>query len=256
MKKVVSFLSAAALALCFQCSGDKLIQVTTSSEDAKKLYDEAIIAYQDVYYTKYLDLMVKAVAEDPEFFMANYQMAMYSLYAGDAKTFRQYGIKADKCTAILSKGEIIMKDALSQLLKKTDSDVRDRGEKLVRLFPSDEEAYMQLYYYQDVIKDYQGEKTTLEKSLLVAQNKAYIYNRLGYVYMSLNKLDEASKALDKYIELEPNLPNPYDSKGDYFVFIKDYRNAYNMFMKANAIDSTFSLAKAMKAKQMADSLGI
>ena len=245
-----------ALIACIQCSGDKMITITSASENAKNYYDEALTAYQDVYYTRYLNLMVKAIEADPEFFMANYKLAMYSIYAGDRQMFRQYGNRADKCKAILSKGEIIMKDALTQLLKREDSDVRDIGKRLVKMFPADEEAYLELYYYQDIVKDYRGQKETLEKALKVAHNPAYIYNMLGYVYMSLNKKDEAAKAIDKYIELEPSLPNPYDTKGDYYMFIKDYRNAYNAFIKANSIDSTFSMAKAMKAKHLADSLGL
>ena len=245
-----------ALIACTQCSGDKMITITSSSENAKNYYDEALTAYHDAYYTRYLNLMVKAIEADNEFFMANYKLAMYSMYAGNRQMFREYGRRADKCNAILSKGEIIMKDALTQLLKKEDSDVRDFGKKLVRLFPGDEEAYLELYYFQDIVKDFRGQKETLEKALKVAHNPAYIYNMLGYVYMSLNKKDEAAKAIDKYIELEPSLPNPYDSKGDYYMFVRDYRNAYNSFMKANSIDSTFSLKKAMNAKHIADSLGI
>ena len=72
--------------------------------------------------------------------------------------------------------------------------------------------------------------------------------------MNFEKYEEAANAFDKYIELSPNHPNPYDSKGDYFMKIKDYRNAYESFMKAHEIDSLWSFKKAMNAKAIADSL--
>jgi tetratricopeptide (TPR) repeat protein len=255
MKKTASFLFIVAVVLCIHCTRGKMIPITCASENARNLYDEALVAYQDVFYQEYLALMVKAVAEEPDFFMANYRLAMYSLYVGDIKRFREYGSRADKCTTVLGKGEIIMKEALSQLLKKEDSDVRTLGKKLVKLYPGDEESYLELYYYQDAVKDYKGQEATLRKALSIAHNPAYIHNMLGYIYMNLNKKEEAAQSFDKYIELEPNLPNPYDSKGDFYMFYKDYRNAYESFMKANSIDSTFSISKAMKAKAIADSLG-
>jgi len=50
--------------------------------------------------------------------------------------------------------------------------------------------------------------------------------------------------------------NPYDSKGDYFMNIKDYGKAYESFMKAYEIDTLWSYKKAMKAKALYDSLQV
>jgi lipoprotein NlpI len=69
-------------------------------------------------------------------------------------------------------------------------------------------------------------------------------------------MDEARAAFDKYIELAPNQPNPYDSKGDYFMEVKDYKNAYQSYMKAHELDSLWGVKKAEKAKIMMDSTGV
>ncbi len=74
--------------------------------------------------------------------------------------------------------------------------------------------------------------------------------------MELEQFDDTESALDKYIELEPNLPNPYDSKGDYFMKIEDYGKAYESYMKAHEIDTLWSYKKAMKAKALYDSLQV
>ena len=258
MKKILTLVLTVAFGslLCFQCTKDKLIPVTTASEKARAYYNEGMAAYDDVYFDRFIDLLLKALKEDPDFFMANYGMATYSLYYKDEKRFREYGGRAEKCEAILSAGEIIMKDAISMLLKKNDSDVTAYGKKLVKLYPKDVRAYQQLSYYQSIIKDYNGQEETLKKSLEIAANPAPVYNALGYIYMTLGKADEAEAAFEKYMELEPGLPNPYDSKGDYFMFIKDYKNAYLNYLKANEIDSTWSYNRAMMAKAMADSLGM
>jgi hypothetical protein len=38
--------------------------------------------------------------------------------------------------------------------------------------------------------------------------------------------------------------------------IKEYRKAYDSYMKAHSIDSVWSYDKALRAKQLADSLGL
>lgn len=76
--------------------------------------------------------------------------------------------------------------------------------------------------------------------------------------MALGESDSAAAALDMYIELKPDHPNPYDSKGDYFMKLEDYKSAHKSYMKAIEIDSTWTLSakKAKKAKMMYDSLKV
>ncbi len=67
---------------------------------------------------------------------------------------------------------------------------------------------------------------------------------------TLNQNDKAEAAFNKYIELAPDNPNVYDSKGDYYMNIKDYGKAYDTYMKAYALDTQWGLKKAQKAKQL------
>jgi tetratricopeptide (TPR) repeat protein len=69
-------------------------------------------------------------------------------------------------------------------------------------------------------------------------------------------MEEAEKSFDMYIELAPTLPNPYDSKGDYFIRLGEYEHAYEQYMKAFEIDADFhmSYTKAMKIKSDLDTL--
>ena len=82
------------------------------------------------------------------------------------------------------------------------------------------------------------------------QNPAAFYNQLGYAYLTLKQSDKAEEAFDKYIELEPKNPNVYDSKGDFYMFIKKYDKAYESYMTAYSMDPSFSHDKAEMAKQL------
>lgn len=46
--------------------------------------------------------------------------------------------------------------------------------------------------------------------------------------MAMQQFDDAERVLDKYLELKPAEPNPYDSKGDYYMAIEEYGLAYEL----------------------------
>jgi tetratricopeptide (TPR) repeat protein len=257
MKKLIFCAAMIALGLWVtnpsQGQQKKMIPVTTGSEKALALYKEAMVAIEDVNINLFIDKVTQALKEDPGFFMANEQLAMYYIYYPVDKKFEEHAAKAISCKARLSKGEVLMKDALAKLAEKQDADVTEIGKKLVDLYPRDVIAYLRLSYYQYLSKDLKGSAETLKKALVFAEKPGFIYNQLGYTYLYLSQFDDARIALDKYIELEPNNPNAYDSKGDYYMSIKDYQKAYETFIKAYAINPTWGFAKAMNAKTLADS---
>lgn len=201
-----------------------------------------------------MDLFNQALEEDPDFFMAAYNLAVMNLYFGNDDEFQKYARKALASEAALSEGEEIMKSMLEKLLEDPDADVTDLGNQLVEMYPEDPVAYNQLAFAQMRINDYEGVVDTYMKTLEVAEDSASIYNMLGYAYMELGELDSARSVFDKYIEMDPGLPNPYDSKGDYYMRIEDYGKAYESYMKAYEIDSAWSYNKAMRARAMQDSL--
>jgi Tfp pilus assembly protein PilF len=256
MKKSISvfLILIVVLLVSSHCTGEKKMQITTSSETAKALYDKAVKALENFYLVQFRSLMSEALKADPDFFMADYQLANYFLYMGTKKRFIEYADKAVNCKAALSKGELLLKDALLKLLKNQDADVTNIGRELVKMYPADAYAYWPLARYQSIIKDTEGQIATLKTAMEVTDNKGPIYNNLGYIYLNQGKYEDALTAFDNYIEVAPNLPNAYDSKGDYFMQVKDYRNAYESYMKAHELDSTFSFKKALKAKAIADSL--
>jgi tetratricopeptide (TPR) repeat protein len=255
MKKfTIPFLIIIIILLCNQCAKENKMIVTTNSETAITLYDEAMTASDDIYLSKFRKLMLEALIEDSDFFMANYRLARYYHWFENEEKFNEYGEAAVNCKAKLSKGELLLKDVISKLLMDSNADLTDLGKQLIKMYPNDVDAYSLLSLYQYMKEDAEGQLGTLKSMLEITDRPAPVYNMLGYVYMRLENNEEAEIAFDKYIEFEPNLPNPYDSKGDYFMKIEDYTNAYDMFIKANEIDSLWSFKKAMKAKAIADSL--
>jgi len=231
---------------------EETIPITTRSDRAKKLYAEGKEAAAKVYIDKAMELFDQAVQEDPAFFRALYDQSIYFLYLGDQEKFKECTEKALKSDLDLSEGEQLLYDALEKLSQDPKADLTDIGKRLVEMYPNDDEAYNQLSFYYNLIEDYENASATLKKALDITKNPAPILNMLGYNYISQKKFPEAKEAFNKYLELEPDLPNPYDSFGDYYMAVKDYENAYKSYMKAYELDNTWtgSRDRALKAKEL------
>ena len=232
-----------------QPAKDKFMSVTTNSKSALSLYNQAMKYFDDVYLNKAIETCKKALDQDPDFFMANYQLAFYYLLNRSGDNFDEYADAAINCKAKLNDAEELLKEALVRL-KQGTINVTDLGKKLMEMYPNDPSSYNNLVSFQSLAGDSTGIVETLNKAVKIASNAASFYNQLGYAYLTLKESDKAEAAFDKYIELEPKNPNVYDSKGDYYMYIKKYDKAYESYMTAHTMDSSFSHEKAEMAKQL------
>ena len=245
---VLFFVLTLGLVSYSQSAKKDKMPVTTSSKSALVSYNEALKAFEDVAFEKGVQLLQKSLTDDPDFFMANYYMAFINL--GNKEKFDPYANAAVNCKAKLSEAEKLLKSTIVKFIENKDADVRDIGQQLVKMYPKDNFAYYMLFNFQAIAGDKSGSHETLLKALEITGNPAPIYNLLGYSYMDLNQNDKAESAFNKYIELAPNNPNVYDSKGDYYMYIKEYGKAYDTYMKAYALDPEWGLKKAQEAKKL------
>ena len=232
-----------------QAGTGKMIPVTTNSKSALSYYNQAMKYFDDVNLNKAIESCKKALDQDPDFFMANYQLASFYLLNRSADNFDKYADDAINCKAKLSDAEDLLKEALVSL-KQGHLNITYVGKKLVEMYPNDPNSYNNLVSFQSLAGDSTGIVETLNKAIKIVSNYASFYNQLGYAYLTLKQTGKAEEAFDKYIELDPKNPNVYDSKGDYYMYIKKYDKAYESYMTAYSMDPSFSHEKADIAKQL------
>ncbi len=66
-----------------------------------------------------------------------------------------------------------------------------------------------------------------------------VYNELAYLYHYTEQFEQSIWAINKYIELAPDEPNPYDSRGDLYAYNGRVDDALESYQKAVEIDSSF-----------------
>ena len=251
MKKIILLMTLLLIGIQVFSQSEKVkpMPVTTNSKSALSYYNQAMKYYDDVKVKEALETFIKALDQDKDFFMVNYQLAFYFFLNRDRDNFNKYAYTAINCKTILSDAEELLKEALTKL-QQGSINIIDLGKKLVNLYPGDPNSYNNLVSFQSLARDSIGIIETLNKAIKIAAKPATFYNQLGYAYLTLNQSDKAEVAFDRYIELDPRNPNVYDSKGDFYMFIKKYDKAYESYMTANSIDPSFSRDKAEMAKQL------
>lgn len=224
--------------------------VTTDSELALEFYEAGLLAYDQVKYELAYHSLNMAVEEDPNFFMAYFWLYFMTQKKENCIMEQAFYVEAELCD-----GEQQIQKALKYLVSGDNSNTVSHLKKAIELYPSDPHVHKILYLLQfHYLNDVEGAIATMKYAIDKVPDYDLVYNQLGYALMDLDEFEKAEEAFDNYINLSPDIANPYDSKGDFFMYQKRYQEAYDSYNRAYEIDSGFTVSrkKAQKAKQLMD----
>jgi tetratricopeptide (TPR) repeat protein len=117
-------------------------------------------------------------------------------------------------------------------------------QELVQMYPHEQRAYLELGYRYHSQNRFEEANRIMTRGLQNDSHDGNLWNLLGYGYALLNRRSEAIAAIDRYQQLAPALPNPYDSKGDMYAMFGELDSAFYWYQKAISFKSDFlSLTK-------------
>lgn len=231
-------------------SQNNKIPVTSNSAKAIDLYQQAINAMENVDFASSIDLLKRALKEDPNFFLPQYYLATNSAFLNRPDEYRKYAEMAKNNPSKLSDAELLLKKALENRMADPKANNLEIWKKLCEMYPKDTEPLYSLGTTLSSLGNYKDAIDTWEKMLEFTDRPGPVYNLMGYTYLSMKDFANAEKSFDKYIKIEPNNPNSYDSKGDYYMAINDYANACKSYMDAYERNANWSYDKAQRAKKL------
>ncbi len=88
--------------------------------------------------------------------------------------------------------------------------------------------------------------TAINKVLELDPQYKTAWNQLAYTYLKLHVIDSAHWAIDHYMKLAPEEPNPYDSKADIFAYSGNFDSAAVYYRKALEIRPDFTVKTVTK----------
>lgn len=228
---------------------NKKLQVSASSVEIIDFYNESLNAMEIGDTKRAIELLNQTFTIDSTFFLGNFQMVLYDLYYGDTELLMKHTRQALNHKTILSEGEQVLKEGLLLFRRNNSlSHLSEAAKRLTNMYPKDKEVWYLLGSIQILNHEYTEAMNSYKKLLSKSNNPAAAYNRMGYIHMFIGDFDAAEQAFNRYIELNPHHPNPWDSKGDYFMRMKEYEQAFGCYMKAHSLNKSWGIKKATKAK--------
>jgi tetratricopeptide (TPR) repeat protein len=213
-----------------------IVSLTTSSAEARDLYLKGRTLAEQLRAQDGRKLFEQAVAADPAFAMAHYQLAATSATAKDFFSHLKEAVAlADKA----SEGERLMVRILEANGNARPKEGLDLTEQLVARYPDDERAHFLLGTAYFGRQEFDRAITEYQKCTTLNPSFSNAYNLLGYSYRALEKYDDAEQTFKKYIALIPNDPNPYDSYAELLMKTGRFDESIAQYQRALSIDPHF-----------------
>ena len=217
------------------------VPITTSSKEARALFLEGRTLLDNLHRTEAHDKFVAAVAADPDFARGHVLVAYTALSRGE---YFDAVSKAKATAAGASEGEQLIVKSLVAASENDQVAQASALKKLLAMYPKDPRAHTALANFLNGQQDFAGAAEHFEHATQIAPEWASAYNNLGYAYRSLDQLDKAKAAFEKYVELLPAEPNPQDSLAELMMEMGDYESSIKHYQMALDMDPNFGSAHA------------
>src|SRR5580704_16715152 len=185
--------------------------VTTSSPEARSLYEKGMQDYENLYLERCNDDWRGAVKADPNLAVAWAWIAFNSSNPEEVSAARD---KAKALAPKLTPGEQLM---IAWIAKVQEGDFIggiSAMNDLLEMYPKDKHL---LYLAGNWLMLEDGDEQSqriMEKALAIDKKFPAALNDLAYLYARNREFSKAFTAMDSYVALLPKEPNPQDSYGE------------------------------------------
>lgn len=220
---------------------DKEIPMTTSSTEAQDLFTKGREKYRSFEFKEASALFDQAIQADPSFARAYLYKAITSM---EPVVVRQNFEKAVSLTDKVSEGEkyeILAEKAASEGNFQQQKEYLDW---LLKEFPDDKSVRLRMGNYFYAINDFAEALEQFTRATALDPDFALAINMTGYAHSALNNETEAENAFQKYIALQPNNPNSYDSYAELLLKMGQYDKSIDQYEKALKLNPSFSSSLA------------
>jgi tetratricopeptide (TPR) repeat protein len=212
------------------------IPVTTASAEAKAEFLQGRDLSEKLRTTDSIAHFEKAASLDPNFALAELSLA------NSAPTGREFFEHLGKAVSLADKasnGEKLLILATEAGANNNAVKQKEYLDQLVAAYPNDERAHFNLGGYYFGQQDFPQAIEHYKKATEIAPSYSSAFNLLGYAYRQNADYANAEKAFQKYIELIPGDPNPYDSYAELLLKEGKFDDSITQYRKALAIDPNF-----------------
>jgi len=211
-------------------------EVTTNSPAAYRHYLEGVDYGYRFYRAEARESFEKALEYDSTFAMAYYWLS--SLSRGLER--RQLSAKAVEFSEHASQHEKWYIHSWDRYLSGDHVLAIETLQKIVDRRPDDKEAWFAIgYVYENGLRQTKEAIGCFNRAIKIDSLYKPVYNELAYAYNRINDFEKSIWAINKYISLAPDEPNPYDSRGELYACNGNLNQAIESYRKAVEIKPDF-----------------
>jgi tetratricopeptide (TPR) repeat protein len=234
-----------ALGLCFAAplyahhlkKGEtSTLPVTTTSPKARELYQKGMADYENLYLERCNDDWRAAVKEDPNLAVA---WAWIAFNSGNPQEVSLARAKAKELAPKVTPGEQLMVSWISKMQEGDFLGGITAMNDMLEMYPHDKHLF---YLAGNWLMGENGNdqaQLLFEKALAIDKNFPAALNDLAYVQARNRQFAKAFAAMDRYVALLPQEPNPQDSYGELLRMAGNFDGSITHYRAALKIDPDF-----------------
>lgn len=219
-----------------QKNASSKLPVTTTSAQARKSFEKAMREFEEYRYPETLQDLREATKADPNFAQAFILISRMSTHPAEQAATRK---RAKQLASKVSPSERLLIAWLAGAQEDNYIPAIAAMNDLLAKYPRDQRlAYLagdwllgQQRYEQAVV--------VLERAVKLYPDYAAALNDLGYGYADTGNFEKAFAAMDRYVTLEPDQPNPHDSYGEILRMAGKFDAALEQYRMSIRIDPNF-----------------
>ncbi len=223
-----------------------IAEVTTSSLEAYRLYEDGVEARRHLRLEDARDNLTLAVSLDPDFALAYWELKKVAQIMNDHSADDEYSRKMQENIERLPERKQLMARA-EKNHKEDPAELTRLLEELLERYPGEEDTYVTLAHYY--LNSYQYDKymNLLERGVASIPNSGYIRLYYGYGLLRGARYPEAIRQFEAYASINPTEPNPYDSLGETYLIAGLPERAIEEYGRALDIDPEFCFSNMGRA---------
>ncbi len=217
-------------------ASSKTMPVTTSSPKARDLYDRAMIDYENLYLERANTGWRAAAEADPNFALAQIWIAYNSRNPAEASAARA---KAKALAAKVTPGERLMIQWITNVQENNFVAGIAAMNDVLEMFPKDKRLVFLAGAWLFSQNSYEHAQKLFERALALDKNYPAALNDLAYAYAREREFAKAFAAMERYIAVLPNQPNPQDSYAEILRMSGNFDGALEHYGAALKVDPAF-----------------
>jgi tetratricopeptide (TPR) repeat protein len=212
------------------------LPVTTSSALARKSFEEAMREFEQYRYPDMLQDLRAATKADPNFAQAFILISRMSANPAEQAATRK---QAKQLVSKVSASERLLIAWLAGAQEDNYLPAIAAMNDLLEKYPRDQRLAFLAGDWLLQQQRYERAVGVLEHAVKLYPDYAAALNDLAYAYAETGNFDKAFAAMDRYVALEPDQPNPHDSYGEILRMAGKFDAALEQYRASIRIDPNF-----------------